>query len=928
MTTTILALLLLQVSPEEERATFRIDPALRVELVAAEPEVQSPVSMAFDEDGALWVVEMLDYPNPEPAKGPQGRVKRLVDRDGDGRYETATVFAEGLMMANGVLPWKGGVLVTRAPTITWYRDADGDGKAEIAEPFFEGFAVQNPQLRVSHPTFGLDNGIYVANGQRGGKIKAAGRAGAAPIDINGMDFRFDPVHDVAEPVSGFGQFGLSFDDWGRRFVCTNRNHLIPLGIPNRYYARNPFLAAPRPLGDNQGAGGSAKVFPLSAAKTLAAHHAGSFTASCGVTVYRGSLLPETWKGRVFTCEPTGNLVHEEVLTPDGASFTWKPPKEGAEFLASTDSRFRPVSLAHGPDGALYVVDMYREEVEHPDWVPADHRYRYRFDHRRDQGRIWRIVPASGRGTPAAPSLSRSSTASLVKLLDHADAWWRTTAQRLLHQRQDGGAWGPLRELLVSGGPLGRVHALWTLEGHRRLDVDAVLRGLVDPHPRVREHSAALAERWASTWPVTERLQALADDADARVRWQAALTLGAWEGDGPLGALARIADAGAEDRWTRLAVATAAATRSAKLLARVKDLRMVRELAAIAGARGDAEEAGLLAKHLEGADAARQAAALNGLAEGAGRRSRAVDGRFGTLMAAAAARALEAERPLEERLDAARLLPQVPAAAALPALEKLLASEVVELRMAAIGSAAARREPEIAGLLLAPWKGYLPSARREVLEALGRSPERIDYLLKAVEEGRFLAADVGPVLARRLVGHDHAALRERAKKALAEALPPDRSQVLAAYKPVLGMEGDLVRGREVFAKNCAACHRVAGVGTAVGPDISDTLSKSKEQLLNDILDPSRVIDNNYVNYLVRTKSGDVKSGFIAAQTASSLTLRRGEGQEDVVLREDIADLRSSGLSLMPEGLEKQIPAESMADLLRFLKAWRDLPPLQK
>ena len=172
-------------TPEQSLAEFKVRPGLRIELVAAEPEVMSPVAAAFDERGRLFVVEMLDYPNVDKSKPPQGRIKCLEDKDGDGRYETATVFAENLLMAQGVMPWRGGVLVTQAPNVLFLKDTDGDGKADVRETLYTGFAVENPQLRVSFPTFGLDNWIYVANGQRGGKIKNAAKPESAAIDIGG-----------------------------------------------------------------------------------------------------------------------------------------------------------------------------------------------------------------------------------------------------------------------------------------------------------------------------------------------------------------------------------------------------------------------------------------------------------------------------------------------------------------------------------------------------------------------------------------------------------------------------------------------------------------------------------------------------------------------------------------------------------------------
>jgi putative membrane-bound dehydrogenase-like protein len=913
--------------PEEEAKRFRIDAGLRMELVASDPEVSSPVSIAFDEDGRLWVAEMLDYPNPIPGKSPMGRIRRLEDRDGDGRYEHSEVFADGILMVNGVMPWKGGVIVTAAPSILYLKDTDGDGKADVREPLYVGFAEQNPQLRVSHPNLGIDNWIYVANGQRGGKIKKPGSD--AVVDIGGQDFRFDLVRDRREAVTGFGQFGLTFDDWGQRFVCTNRNHLIHLPMPNRYFARNPFLAAPPPKGDNQGLGGSAKVFPISKNKTLAASHAGTFTASCGITIYRGDLLPEPYRGGAFTCEPTGNLVHLEILTQNGATFDGKPHKEGVEFLASPDPWFRPVSLANGPDGALYVVDMYRSEVEHPEWVPKDQQYRYDFNGRRDLGRVWRIVPEKHERKAFAP-LGKKSAAELVELLESENGWTRMTAHRLLLERQDAASVEPLKE---ARSPLGRVHAAWILESMGQLDVATVGALLTHPSPRVREQGLMLAEPLIAKTPELEGTVARwAVDPDPRVRFQVALTLGAMNDDRILPSLAEIAERAAGDRWTRLAVASAVPERAGKLLARiagVADPAMVRELSILVGSRRDAQELETLLALLPKRDRATQLAILNGLAEGMGRRGgqlskaletskagKEIEGLFREIIATA-------QDPKGERQDAIRFLAHVPWETAREALEKLLDDPAQDVRIAAVAALSGHKRPEVAPLLMKSWKTQMPAMKREVMEAMSRQPDRLEFLLGEVEQGRLAPGELGPTLIRSLTNHGNASIKARAQKALQGNLPEERQKVLDRYKAALSIKGDSKRGREIFQKTCIPCHRIAGLGTNVGPDISDTLSKTPEALLIDILDPSRVIDNNYANYLVKTKSGSVLSGFIAVQTASSLTLRRGEGQEDVVLRQDIEEMRSSGVSLMPEGLEKNISIEQLADLIAFLKYWRDL-----
>jgi putative membrane-bound dehydrogenase-like protein len=966
-------------SPQEALKAFHVAPGLRVELVAAEPEIESPVAMAFDEDGKLWVVEMRDYPNgPPKGQPPEGRIRVLEDRDGDGRYETSTVFADHLLFANGLLPWKGGVVVTAAPHIVYLRDTDGDGKADKREVLYEGFAAENPQLRVSHPTLGIDGWVYVANGLRGGKVVRSGQAGARPITLGGMDFRFDLVHDRAEAISGMGQYGNTFDDWGRRFVCDNRHHLRHIVLPNRYLQRNPFLAVPAVVEDTSElelgeAGAGAKIYPLSKNWTTSNLHAGRFTAACGVFIYRGALLPEEYRGAAYTCDPTGDLIHEEILTPRGATFRSRPPRPQSEFLASPDDWCRPVFITSGPDGAMYVVDMYRAVIEHPDFMPAELKQRPDLLLGKDKGRIWRVVPEKHQTKPVRPALGKATTAELVKLLEHADAWWRTTAQRLLLERQDRSAIEPLRKLCASSEkPLARLHAAWLLENFGSLDEEMALRLLADREPRVREQALVLGERWlGKSAPTQERVLALADDADAAVRFQAALTLGEWDDDRILPKLASIALApsplplspggrgvggeGADDPWTRAAVASAVPRRAGKLLVALlapgqglttRDtpgrVALLQELAALVGARRDADEVavfltGLTA--LDGKDARRwQMAGLLGLTDGMARRgtqlgaflaglpegqrksAQAVE----VLLGQAAKVSGDGKQPTAERLEATRLLAHAPREVARPVLLRLLKDDAIPaVRLAALRSLAAQPGPDVPKLLLESWSSYTPGLRQEAVNALLAQPERVVFLLGELEAGRIPPRELDAASTRRLLTYGRADLRARAEKVLQAGTPEERKQVLRRYQEALTLKGDAQKGRDVFRQNCAACHRIAGIGTVTGPDISDTRTKTAGQLLLDILDPNAAIDANYINYQVTTKNGKLLTGLIAAETASSITLRRGEDQTDVILRQDIEELRSTGLSLMPEGLEKNISVAQMADLLSFLKNWRYL-----
>jgi putative membrane-bound dehydrogenase-like protein len=938
---------------DQARAAFKAAPGLRVELVACEPQIESPVAMAFDEDGKLFVVEMLDYPNG-PAKGqpPEGRIKVLEDKDGDGFYETSTVYADKLLYANGVLPWKGGPIVTCAPQILHLGE---NGKRDV---MYEGFTTQNPQLRVSFPTLGPDGWIYAANGLRGGQVRRGDTKGDTPISLAGMDFRFDPIHQRAEGVSGMGQYGLTFDDWGKRFVCDNHHHVRHVVLPNRYLKRNPYLAVPAVLEDTSELeaavpGAGAKVYALSKNWTTSNLHVGRFTAACGVFVYRGNLLPEPYRGAAFTCEPTGNLVHCELLKPNGATFRSRPPKDGAEFLATPDDWCRPVFLTSGPDGAIYVVDMVRAVIEHPEWMPTELRNRPDLIWGKHFGRIWRIVPENYTKKLPRPHLSTASTEELVKLLAHPDDWWRTTAQRLLLERQDPAATEPLRAILSSPVPQARLQAAWLLENRGELREADDLALLRDANPRVREQAVLLSERFLPTAAAVQKaIAGLATDADEQVRFQAALSLGLWDDDRIVEPLATIAVAGADDHWTRTAVASAVPQRAGLLIDRLMTaqpkpsassvLALAHELAAVVGSRQDAAEiAGVLSvlKRLPGPEAAPiQFSILGGLADGTGRRGK----QLGVVLAGlpeefrtvakwaaeafgqAATIAADAHRPPTERLGAVRLLAHAPWDLAGPLLTKMMISEPDQaVRLAAVGALASQPGTASADALLKPWRSLSPAVRREAVSALVRQSDRALQLLHAIEAGIVSPTDLDPARTKQLLNHTRADVKTLAAAVFKDHMPENRREVLDRYRAATIGEGEAGQGKLVFAKNCATCHRVAGQGVDVGPDISDTREKTRAQLLNDILNPNAAIDSNYIEYQVTLKSGKSLSGIIVTETGGSITLKRAENVVETVLRSDVDEVQSTGRSLMPEGLEKAITVAEMTDLLSFLKNWRYL-----
>jgi putative membrane-bound dehydrogenase-like protein len=940
--------------PEQALSAFQIAAGYRVELVAAEPVVVDPVQIAWDEHGRMWVVEYRDYPNgPKPTEG-TCRIKILEDRDADGRYEHVTVFADKLLFTQSLMPWKGGVIATAAPHVVFLEDTDGDGRADRRGVLFEGFAPGNPQLRVNHPTFALDNWIYVSNGLSGGEVRAASRPDDKPVSVRGMDFRFDLRSGRYEAIAGNGQFGLGFDDWGNRFICSNRNHVKHVVLPDRYVKRNPHLAAPDVATDIPEHGAAAAIFTINSNWTTSLQHAGTFTAACGVTIYRGELLPEL-RGNSLVCDPTGGIVHRDVLEPAGATFTARRAHADREFLASPDNWFRPVDLTTGPDGALYVVDMYRAVIEHPQYMPEELKQRPDLLLGTDRGRIWRIVPAGTPRHKQPPMPAAATPDGLVKMLAHPNAWWRYTAQRLLVERSQQAAVPALQRFArEAAAAVGRLHALYTLDGLGNLDAQQLRDSLRDPDAHVRLHAMRLSEpRLAADRSLSDAVLALASDRNEQVRFQLALTLGEIADPRATQILADLATQHGGDPWFRLAILSSvpetAGELAAQLLTPASEFarhpstartEFLRELAAVIGARQKIEEVDRLLRAVwrlpTDETRAVQMAAVNGLAAGLARRGRRLDRYlqalyppggppavpFGELFSAAAARSLDSKLDAAVRSESIQLLTHAPLGVVHDPLRKLVAADQPPaIRLAAVRALGAHPEPAVADSLFAGWADFPPALRREAVEAVLRQPGRIDRLLAEIASGRVKATDLDPQRVNQLTRHGDAAVRARAAKLLGAARPQDRLKAIEQYRSALALKPDLAHGRTLFQQKCATCHRVAGMGTEVGPNIADTYNKTPEALLVDMLDPNRAIDSNFVSYVVATKSGQVLTGLIVGETAASITLRRAENQTDTLLRQEIDEIQSTGQSLMPEGMERELSVQDVADVISFLKNWR-------
>ena len=921
-------------APSAALETFAVTDGFAVQQVAAEPLVSSPVAMQWDAAGYLYVCEMRGY-SEDRAAG-LSRVVRLHDDNDDGVYDTRTVFLDGLLWPTALFPYDGGLFVGDAPHIHYCKDLDGDGRADTKEIVLTGFGASNVQGLLNSFRWGLDNRIHVACGSVGGLIRRPGDDAA--IDIRGRDISFDPRTHAFELASGAAQHGMGFDDWGHKFVSSNSDHIQQVMYSERDVARNPYVAAPPARVSIAADGPQAEVFrtsPVEPWRVLrtrlrvtgqapgpiegGGRAAGYFTGATGVTICRGDAWPKRPDPTAVVGDVGGNLVHRKSLDTAGLQYVAHRMDANREFLASRDTWFRPVQFENAPDGSLHVVDMYREVIEHPASLPPPIKRHLDLTAGRDRGRLYRIVPEGFVHRPT-PRLDRATTADLVGHLDHANAWHRETAARLLFERQDRAAVAPLVELADGAAtPQGRLHALCALDGLDALATAAVARRLRDPHPQVRRHAVRLCERLAD---LPDGLASLADDDSIEVRRQLAFTAGWLEGIGRVDILARLIRRDADNRWMRLAVQSSLVDGAGDLFARLASERTFRGPGARTFLLALAVQ---IARQDRPADRKVASAALPGLGVTDAVFALPLVGELGgsedeirRLAAIVLTQVADGGLAPSARAAAAEALAYGPAGQVTPVLLDLIGHrQATALQLAAIDTLARLDAPGLAAALVERWPQLSPRLRRTATEVLFARPSRLVVLLDALDAGTISVHEFDRSRFQAAAQSGDASVSRRAA-AYAQAFgQTDRRQLVAAYLTALQTPGDAERGRTVFRKHCAACHRVDGAGVDVGPNLSAFANRGPEALVTNVLDPNREVHPQYLSYLVLTADGRTLTGMIVAESAGSVTLQRAEGVRETVRRRDVESLRGTGTSLMPVGLERSIDPAAMADLAAYL-----------
>ncbi len=956
-------------SNKEDKAdsAFELHPEFEMQLVALEPLVKDPVDLEFDADGHAYVLQMPGYPHGID----QSSIVRLVDENSDGIYDDKLLFAENLNQASAFLPFKNGFLVAAPPHLLHLEDTDGDGVADKKDILMSGFTDANLQHNYNGLTYGIDNWIYLANGGNGGYTFWSENP-SDTLRIGRNDFRIKIDGKKFESVGrSSGGYELALDNWGRFFGTHNVHHINAVVFPHKYMDGMHLEPANtlHNISDHE-ENGLARIFPIGIQETRVNHpeQSGYFSGACGITYYGGGAFSSDFESNIFVNDVVLNLVHRDKISNSGTTFRATRVDEGFDFLASADRNFRPVNSTVGPDGALYIVDMYRKVIEHPEWIPDQLEQKMDLDAGKDKGRIYKIKQ---KGRALFNWTLPRDPANLIEILGHQNQWQRLTAQRLILEQQTASTASLLRDgYSAESSNIGKAHILWCLEALDE-DISDIIMDEMNPdiESGFAENIIRISEKYLKVSPVlVERLLSMTLHVDRRVKMQAILSLGTipWEmlnslKDDILFSLKKnISGHDFEDPYFRMALMTLFKNHPTDLLSVLpQDTGTVSEsvIHLIAMRVAQVNDVDQIIEFLaEFRDQNDMQHALDGLnsigisAEGRNAKSRlnrflnqVKTGDNYSLLASIWSLKTKLELPLGPTSD--RIIDEVTTRIQsntveneeIPALVQVLRyGEIEEVKAPLFDLLDTRHpitvqqsamevlgdfdDPQIGDELVRRWSSLSPSIRRRATDFLIYRDFNHDLLFKSLASGTLKLAEFNFDLERRrrLLWSDNEETRRRAEALFSDVGVVQRKDAIEKMRSALVLTGVASEGKKIYAEQCGTCHRFGSLGNSVGPDLTEISRKSKETLLHDILDPNAAADPEYINHVVDLEGGSVLSGIIEEETDVSLTLVMMGGGREVISKSKIRKMQSTGLSLMPEGLENSISPQQMADLLVFLQ----------
>lgn len=923
-------------SPEASLGCMRVPEGLRIELVAWEPLVVDPVNLAFAADGSVWVVEMGDYPLNKNG----GRVKRLTDTNRDGQLDSAELFLEGLEFPTSVLPWRDGAIVIAAPDIFFARDTDGDGKADERKVLLTGVGHANPQHRASGFEWGLDGKVYFGSGD----TDTLGTPGSEPIAVHGADLRWDPDTGDLERLPGSTQFVRSRDRWGRWFGNTNSVPLFHYPI-DRYdiLSRNPSVPKRRLVLQP---GVAPPVYPRSRTvdrfNDLFAKN--RFTSACSSIVLRGVGIGDDLLDAAMVCEPVHNLVARFELVDDGPFVTGQrfQADQSHDFITSTDTWSRPVRAIEAPDGSLWIVDMYRKVIEHPQWIPD--AWQERLDVRAGEhaGRIYRVCKADADRWQSF-NLSAMSVPELVESLNSSNAVVRDLASQQLLWREPRDLRQRVAPLLLAKDPAIRLQAFGLLcaaECEQKEDWRRMFR---DEEPHVVAwvvRSAARGNQNARTPFVDFSRQPIPESAIVQHALLVALADSSLpETDEPL---KRLVATLAGTPWARNAVSLASSQKAPIALREM--LLWVSHRESIAP--GEWQELQRCIETLwQTSDVAMRRTILDEsiaevnneltslqwmvmLVAARSKDSTADPSALKGAVAQVRKQMTDPEAPIALRLRATQLLGSqlIPASQQLEDLRVMLgADQPGSIREAALAAAYRIQADETATVLLSVWGELVPSERRTAGATLLQRRNWTRRLVDALENGSISIRDLDTATLNGLQNYEDYGVMKRLGTLITKPSQSERKVLVERYTAQIEKRRtNASSGEKLFMDHCAVCHRKSEdasdpLASSIGPPIANLKKWSTGQWVSAVLDPNATVEAKYKQYKVLTKSGQVFAGVVQEQGDLNLRLGLPDGKSIDIARSEIEQLADTRVSMMPEGFEAKLNPDQLGAIIDFLRA---------
>lgn len=912
-------------------AAFQLQQGFSLRTVAAEPMVLSPVALAFDEQGRLYVAEQPEFTGPTPQPG---RVRLLSDLDEAGIFKSSTVFAENIPGIADVACYDGGIFVVAAREVLYLKDTRNLGKADHQRTVFKGFSsgagMARPDAFLHTIVHGPDNRYHIGTSGLG-IFPTDADPSPTSFFARGVDLSFDPRALKLAPESGRSLSGVTFDSRGWKYASDPERPLRLCMYREPSLARNPF--APLPPQYIEVIRTDTTMFRLARRDQQGGTNAanaviGYFSTNARAPlVYQGSLLFTNGNENVFVADPSAGIVHRaEIKVSDFVpSILETDGRVSSEFLASADPEFCPMDLANGPDGALWIADRR---------------------HNLSQGRIYRIVPL-GSPDPQLQRLADSTTYQLLSLLSHAGGWQRDTAARLLYEKRDPEAARLLTNVIANSRlPRARIAALWALVGQNALSEPILFRAARDTDATVREQALVLLEQSGGSAASDEFLRylgALARDSSPRVRYQLALTLGVLPRPGRAQALAEVLLRDPTNPWVASAVLNSVDQDSVQLMSHLFLNQQARSnpalqefqarLAEMIGVTGKSDLARqlLILLSRSGLDSIRIYALASALGQGLDRAgSSLADLQQPDLLANSSVLALDAAvnkvASPALRAQATRFL-GFSAASNAEYGDWLLAlinpNEPAPVMLAAISALGRFNNPQVTVELIQRWSALPLAGRRLVISTLLSRVDRASALVSALETRRIASAELTTPQLDFLRTHSNPAVSQRATE-LWGPVQTSRPQAVQRLTPALRLQGNRRNGRTLFLQRCAACHRLGTDGPTMAMDLSAVRGRSAAQLLSDVVEPSVNMSPDSATWVVDTKDSTTFNGFLRSDNASTVVLQQCTGEQTVIPKSVMLSHRAQVWSLMPASLTDDFSPQAMADLFAYLRGQPESP----